>query len=371
MDRYRNVLFVGTGGGNDIFSTTLAMLALRERGMDWERCSVAGVLSPFHRYRGLRRTDNPDVVAVTDSDIRRIVPRLKDAFEIGMVEPHVAAMAARERDLKIDAVYGLLLRHGTRGLAEAFQWLGNAHDLVVLVDIGGDILFRGHTKDPRVLSPMFDAMVLEAFCESGVPGILFEAGPGTDGELDRRSLAETLSRPVVRPYPLSAASVDEWERLYRAYVEPVRPGRTVPKTIEAFRSDQATLSLDYRARCHIGTRRWYATFPHDIDVALNRSYYLVSPQWARRRNPLCVPCEHPMRWVQVTQPYSRHIHGEFRFEYVELDGPDDWWLLALPSPLFPVEQRSEMVEAAFQDLRAGNCRGLVLESPSGLTYRTS
>ena len=58
--RYENVLFVGTGGGNDIFSATLAILALRNRSnFGFKRCSIAGVVRPFHSYSGIEWTAQP------------------------------------------------------------------------------------------------------------------------------------------------------------------------------------------------------------------------------------------------------------------------------------------------------------------------
>ncbi|MEI6511264.1 MAG: DUF1152 domain-containing protein [Candidatus Uhrbacteria bacterium] len=364
MPRFKNVLFVGTGGGNDIFSTTLAMLSLRAAGIEWKSCSVAGVLSPFHRFDGLEPTDCPQVFSVPDRDIRRIVPCRVDRIESPMVERTVAALASAELEMRIGQIYGLSLTEGTNGLTRAFRRLAKSHDFVVLVDIGGDILFRGSETDPRVLSPMFDAMVLEAFCTSGAPGILFEAGPGTDGEIHRGSLAETLNSPTVMRFPLAPSAVDEWERLFRTYVEPVRAGRTVPKTIEAFRSTQPLLTLDYRARCHLGTRRWYATFPHKISTELNRSFYLIPPDWARRRNPYCVHSDSVLGWIgQIRQP-ERHVNAEFQFEYLSIR--PHVWLLALPSPLFTPDQRKEMVDAAFEDMRRSNCHGVITDGPEGL-----
>jgi len=360
MLRYDKVLFVGTGGGNDVFSTTLAMLALREIGFEWNSCAVAGVLSPFHRHEGLILTEDPNVAVVPESgSVRRIVPRLRDPIETGVVENAVAALAATERDLRVEAVYGLMLHNGTAGLAESFRRLKAKYGQIVLVDIGGDIFFRGRGRDPHVLSPMFDAMVLEAFCGANVPGVLFEAGPGTDGEIDRASLAESLSASIVVRRPLSASVIDAWERLYRTHVETIRPGRTVPKTIEAFRSDSTTLTLDYRARCHLGTHRWYAAYPHEIDAAMNRSFYLVMPQWVRERNPFCIECHDVMDWIRATRPIETRTNGEYQFEYLERDGR--LFLLALPSPLFSGEQRSEMMEAARQDLDNGNCHDLILD----------
>ena len=75
------------------------------------------------------------------------------------------------------------------GLGDAAGRLGC--DLVVLVDVGGDVLARG--QEPGLASPLCDAVMLAAACElaAEVPVVCGVYGPGCDGEL---TPAEVLRR---------------------------------------------------------------------------------------------------------------------------------------------------------------------------------
>ncbi len=76
------------------------------------------------------------------------------------------------------------------GLAETCRRLGC--DLVVLVDVGGDVL--GHGGEEGLASPLCDAMMLAAGLElaAAVPVIGGVYGSGCDGELTPAEVAERL-----------------------------------------------------------------------------------------------------------------------------------------------------------------------------------
>lgn len=350
------VLFVGTGGGNDVFSTTLAILALRDLGWLWESCSIAGVLSPFHRHAGVvPQGPAPWSPVIITERARRFVPRTPEK-EIGFMDAAVAKMVDMELALRVDRVIGLDLRHGTEGLTQAFAGLADRFDTVILVDVGGDIFFRGPDKDPRVLSPMFDAMVLRALCDSPLPGILFEAGPGTDGELSPEAMRAILSEPNVASHQLEPSTMSVWRELFKRYVEPVRPGRTVPMTIRAYGKGTGTFTMPYRARAHAGSRRWYATFDHEIDAGLCTALYLTDPRTVV--NPFAVACTDPLDWFRKTQIAIGRTNCEANLEYlVTPGGPIQ---ILTPSPLFAADDREQILLSALEDLRDGACDGALL-----------
>ena len=194
------VLFVGIGGGNDVFSTVLAVQSLHNLGWSWNSCDIAGVLSPFHRHTCI----GTDVVAVfcTKPQSERFLVRNDGEVKIGFVDATVSRMIHEKQLYGIREVFGLSLEFGTEGLTQTFRTLSRFYDYFVLVDVGGDCFYRGK-EDGHVLSPMFDGMVLRAFVDSKVPGILFEAGPGTDGELEPEALEKTLLSPFSLGYPVS------------------------------------------------------------------------------------------------------------------------------------------------------------------------
>lgn len=348
---YNNILFFGTGGGNDIFSTTLAILALRESGViTFDQCSIAGVISPFHQYVGIDFMDKAaESVGILKPDAKRLLLRRGDEREISFVDAAVARMVELEQDLDIDAAYALTLGKGSSGLAWQLQYLSTlkGFDLIVLVDIGGDIFYPGQ-QEPHVLSPMFDAMALRAALECTVPTLLFEAGPGTDGEMTAEGLSRALSGARAQGQLLPANAIDEWEKLYRTYIEPVRTGNTVPRTIEAYRSSESFLELTYRARAHIGDRRWYEEFVHRISTMMCRMFYLVDP--SKIVNPFAVGCDSVWDWFTKTQ--ARYpTNCEANLEYWHSARGLAQFLT--PSPLFNEEQRLDMFQTGLKDLAAG------------------
>ncbi len=341
---FNRVLFVGIGGGNDIFSGLLAAASLKRLGWSWDECALAGVVSPFHRIT-TRPTRMPGVGVITpDSErflIRRDLPR-----KIPFVSAEVSLMVGSERPYDAIRTYGLSLKRGSRGLADSFRALANVWDRVVLVDIGGDVFYRG-AQDSHVLSPMFDSLVLRGFVDSGVPGLLFEAGPGTDGELDPEAFLQAMGATDHAVFPLHGDDVDLFDALYRLWIEPVRPGRTVPMTVKAYRSSERELVEKYRARAKLGDRRWYRYFDQRIDTELCRRFFLVDPPTIA--NPFAVDCAGPMEWFARTQLDQHRTNCEAHMQYLEHRGV--LYQFLTPSPFFPEDTRREMIDEALRQQR--------------------
>lgn len=342
--KLRSPLFIGTGGGNDIFSTMLAVTCLRELGWEWDDYAIAGVLSPFHRHTVADLKLEGGWITLPTS--RRFLNRRTEKPEIRFIDAQVAQMT-RQKSYGFPSVFGLSLENGSEGLTRTFADLRRWHDYFVLVDVGGDILYRG-PQDTHVLSPFFDATVLRAFIDSGAPGILFQAGPGTDGELEPESLRESLERYEAKTYPISPASVEQWEADYKTWIEPHRPGRTVPMTIQAYRSPDKVLTVPWHARAHMGATRKYARFEQRIDTELCRNFYLIEPHTIQ--NPLAMRCESPLDWFQKTQ-IQQHTNNEANLEYFMRYK----WLTQLltPSPLLSQADRQELISQGLDELNAG------------------
>ncbi|MES2215917.1 MAG: DUF1152 domain-containing protein [Patescibacteria group bacterium] len=354
------VLFVGIGGGNDVFSTILAALSLWQMGWRWKSCSLAGVLSPFHHHDVVGLTTLPGVSCVWSNSKRKVVRRDKE-FEIGFVDACVAKLVAEQTPVLAQEVFGLSLREGSEGVTQTFKLLAEEFDYFVLVDVGGDCFYRGK-EDTHVLSPMFDALVIRGFVDSGVPGILFEAGPGTDGELEVEALEQVLSQIATESYQLQSEAVNEWEKLYKQCIEPVRTGNTVPTTIQAFRCQEEFMVRPYSARAHIGTARFYSKFEQRIKTSLCRQVFLLDP--ARIRNPFAVKCISPFDWFMQTQVARQRTNCEANLEYTSYGG--DLCQFLTPSPLFPEYERKLIIQYGLSDLRHATCDS-VLMFPSDLT----
>jgi hypothetical protein len=182
------VLFIGAGGGTDVFSTVLAIDDLRRAGISWGRCSVAGLLSPFHSHEGFEevipgfyRTGR----GATATPHRRI------ANQAPLPDGAVARMIEGEPALGIEAAYAFDLQEGSLGISRTLRelFLRGDFDFVVIVDLGGDIL---GASDRTAMSPMFEAILLRGVVDARVPAWVYVAGLGADGEGDPRDLERAV-----------------------------------------------------------------------------------------------------------------------------------------------------------------------------------
>ncbi|MBV8431641.1 MAG: DUF1152 domain-containing protein [Solirubrobacterales bacterium] len=185
----RRPLVIGMGGGGDVVGA-LATAELARRydgatpmvgGLAWER-------RPIDPEPGPRRMDE-----IEDAD--EIAPGILLAGpttrvrgrDVYFAESRMAEFLGQPT-LLVDISGGPAAI--AAGLAEASQQLGA--DLVVFVDVGGDVLAQG--DEPGLRSPMCDALMLAAAARLGrlghnVLGALF--GVGCDAEL---TPSEVLSR---------------------------------------------------------------------------------------------------------------------------------------------------------------------------------
>lgn len=353
--KLNNVLFIGTGGGNDVASTPLAMSALWNRGWRWDSCDLGGVISPFHDHTNLERWVGQAYKTSTQSE--RHLIRHDNKRSIGFVDATVQRMVETEHPFLARQVINFSVAEGTQGITDTLRLLRDEYDFIVLVDLGGDIFFAGE-RDQHVLSPMFDAIMLRGFVDANVPGILFEAGPGTDGELTPEALRESLTLSQAEAYHLNTRVLKDWYAYHLKWIAPMRAGRTAEITLSAFMSRASELSIPYRARAHLaGMENMYAYHDQRIATDLCRQYFLVDPR--KIKNPFAVTCTGPRDWFEQTQ-FIQATNNEARLEY--LRGEDGKvYQFASPSPLFPEEDRFILAERMMHDfLEVGACDALLL-----------
>lgn len=353
MKKFKNVLFIGIGGGNDVFSNVFAIDSLRRLGWQFDKCSIAGPISPFH-YHTVEKTGIEGLFKTT-AESRRFLMRRGQEKSIGFIDAHVRKMLDEKNPYFIDDVFSLSAKNGTEGLKNTFLKLAAKFDYFVLVDVGGDVFYRGK-QDKHILTPMFDSMVLKAFTDSGLEGILFEAGPGTDGELEIKALKEVLRRYKAEEHPFNPLVIDACDKLYKKYILSARPGRTIPMTIKAYHSSAPFIEEQYRCRGHIGSTRCYKYFPQKISTELCKSFFLVNP--ALIKNPFAVSCDSPYDWFIKTQIEQRHTNNEANMEYFK-SGRYIWQFLT-PSPLLEEVDRVELMKQGINELKQGICNKVLM-----------
>jgi hypothetical protein len=121
-DPLGSVLFVGTGGGNDVFSCLLAADCLQQLGVRWEKARIAGLLSPFHRHT-VGTTADMGVARVSPYS-RRYLQRYNAPREIGFVDARVAALVETEHPLGIEEVLAFPIER--TGLPEVRRLAGGS-----------------------------------------------------------------------------------------------------------------------------------------------------------------------------------------------------------------------------------------------------
>ena len=178
---------IGIGGGGDIVGA-LAAADLAERlGTPWVLGGVTWERRPIDPIPGARRLD----------EVSGLVRRLNDVA--GLAGPQTTGPGGfRFAESGMAEAIGadtLLLdpNSGPRalgaGVDDAAEQLGC--DLVVLVDVGGDVL--GHGDEAGLASPLTDAVFLAASAHMTTPSVLAVFGAGCDGELRPPEVLERVA----------------------------------------------------------------------------------------------------------------------------------------------------------------------------------
>jgi hypothetical protein len=206
----QRLLVVGIGGGGDVagaLAAAQAACALGTEavvgGLTWER-------RPVDPLPGPRRLD----------EVTGLTARLHDA--VALAGPETAGPGGfRFCEADMSAFLGeptVLVDPNpgpaaiAAGLDAAAAHLGC--DLVVLLDVGGDVL--AHGDEPGLASPLADATVLAAAPRMATPVIGIVFGTGCDGELTPAEVAErvaevTAAGGALGDLPLPAAALDRVE----------------------------------------------------------------------------------------------------------------------------------------------------------------
>jgi hypothetical protein len=183
------VLVVGIGGGGDVVGA-LAVAELARAlgtpavvgGLSWERRPIDPLPGPrrIGELRGAQRINDATALAGPDTT---------GPGGFHFAESHVARHTG-EPTLLLDPSDGPAAV--AAGLAGAAAELGC--DVVVLLDVGGDVL--GHGDEAGLASPLADAVCLASapgLVDAGLTVLLAVFGAGCDGELEPDEVLDRVS----------------------------------------------------------------------------------------------------------------------------------------------------------------------------------
>jgi hypothetical protein len=173
----RRVLVVGIGGGGDVAGALAAAEAARALGTDAVVGGITWERRPVDPLPGPRRLDEiSGLVEVLHEAVALAGPETTGPGGFRFCEADMAAFLGTPTVL-VDPNPGPA-RVGA-GLDVAAAHL--ACDLVVLLDVGGDVL--AHGDEPGLASPLADAVLLAASAHLATPAVGVVFGTGCDGEL--------------------------------------------------------------------------------------------------------------------------------------------------------------------------------------------
>jgi hypothetical protein len=182
-------LCLGIGGGGDVVGALASALLAGSLGTSWVVGGVSWERRVVDPGPGPRRLDELSGATALNQVVALAGPDTRGPGGFHFAESRMAAVLD-ERTVLVDPTPGPD-RVG-RGLADAAGRLDC--DLVVLVDVGGDVLAHGH--EPHLASPLCDAVMLAAaqpLGDAGVPVVGAVFGPGCDGELSPAEVLERLA----------------------------------------------------------------------------------------------------------------------------------------------------------------------------------
>ena len=203
---YKKALVIGAGSGRDMASAVLISEQLRKAGT---KVDLAGFLTPWalHRFKG--KIEQPINPLIREST--KFIPSKEQPEVPTFFEPRLLGLNEK-LDLGIGTMYVFSLQYGTRRLKTELERLAaaNGYDLILAVDIGGDILARKEDF-PGLLTPIVDFSCLSILSELQAKADiqLSIVSPGVDGEIPHPKLVEIFAELQLQiPFQVSQFTKD-------------------------------------------------------------------------------------------------------------------------------------------------------------------
>lgn len=237
--KYKKILVLGAGGGNDILSALLIAGYLKEEKI---KVDIANMASPGF-YHLFNSKGERGVNQVTIHSKRFLCPSLRDRIEAPYIDAHVPYIC-KKFGINIENFYTFSIRFGSETLTKMVNHLivNNSYDAVIAVDAGGDIL-ADPIRDYFLLSPMLDFSTLNLLNSiKGADVYLLAFALGADGEITFSRLKEIHNKkfPHLVKGGCYFSKEDVQIKLFKKMFEEfkvIRRGNTIPiflNTLEYF-----------------------------------------------------------------------------------------------------------------------------------------
>lgn len=330
-NKFKNVLVLAVGGGNDSVSTLLLQLQLNKSfGYSPEKIDVCCVLPDCLNYENAEQTDI-DLLFKIKKDTKRFVNgKEMKAFP----EPLLVENKNIFPELNVDNVYGISMSKGNKGILTVLKKLTfkNNYDLVLSIDVGGD--FIACNENIEVLSPMMDGYMLFALKEfkkivekrnnkfKTKTEMLYSVfGLGTDGESTPEMLQKALDRVNAQEYKFNVEDIKEFSKFYREKIEPNRYSRTTDYTLLEIEGQSHQNPSMFRGRFHVPSKleslKYYGNFEHLQSEKYYGKYYIFE-NLDNVLNRFSVPVSNGIEWFIHIQKKDTKINHELNGQSYDL-----------------------------------------------------
>lgn len=301
-------LIIGAGSGRDMASAILVRERLRN---NCPHVDLAGFLTPWalHSFDG--KIEKP--VNTIFNNPRKFIP-LKEESPLGIFFEPLIEKYNVDYDLGIDGIFLFSLQYGTDILLKKIDELirDQGYDLIVVVDVGGDILTR--MKDIHtVLTPLVDLTCLHLLSEISHPveSYLAVIAPGVCGELPPHSLKDIMEefehdgfQVEKMVYTEESMEFKKYEQLNRAINSDLNAYSHTEKIInQVVRFEKnSNFKTTYRKKYRLLEREF--VFPFEVEVErefFNTIFVFELKQVKNARQDLMIPYQNVLEGFLKTR----------------------------------------------------------------------
>ena len=229
----KKALVVGIGGGGDVIGSIPTVYYIKNilgkevilGSLTWERW----FLDPLPGPRSLEELEDVEILSCSTglaSSSTQISGR-------NFLQASYVVEVLNEKVLLIDITGGVV--NVLKGLLDTLKQLNI--DLVVGIDVGGDVIARG--KEPGLRSPLADSLMLAILAKLKtvykIPSVVGFFGFGSDGELKQEELLKYLSEIAAKGGYLGAKglSFEEVELMEKIMIKAKTEASKIP--VDAFK----------------------------------------------------------------------------------------------------------------------------------------
>lgn len=322
-NKFKNVLVLAVGGGNDSVSTLLLQLQLNKSfGYQPDNIDICCVLPDCLEYKNLESTDIELLFKIKDDTKRFVNEKEMKAFP----EPLLYSNKNYFPELNIQHVYGLSMQKDNKGILSILKQLTlkTKYDLILSIDVGGD--FIACNENIEVLSPMMDGYMLFALKElknviekrnqtsTIKTEMLYSVfGLGTDGESTPEMLQKALDKVDPQEYKFNFENIKVFSDFYREKIEPNRYSRTTDYTLLEIEGQSHPNPSLFRGRFHVPSNveslKYYGNFQHLQSEQYYGKYYIFE-SLDNVQNRFSIPVSNGLEWFISIQKKDTKINHE-------------------------------------------------------------